>query len=221
MKHIVKFLVLCIGCVSLCLCTLFAVKKTKADKVDTDYAAYYESITESGAWQSEIDHSVRVEMLQLPEEMIEAMDTDTLADAVLAYPFFVDIYAFDNIETGVDTLFENFNGLRALEQREGAADVLLKKYREFEVLSVSEAEAMDSSAAGNGLFALSNLEVLLAQDFVTQGLDDAGRKELGEEAARKYEEKKECGSYGFTLDTFYRVIKGTCEDEEVYNQIVH
>lgn len=220
MKHIIKFLVPCVVCTFLCLCTLFVAKRTKADKVDTDYAAYYKSITESDAWQSEIDHSVRVEMLQLPEEMIAAMDTDTLADAVLAYPFFMDIYAFDNIEDGVDILFENFNGLHALEQREGAADVLLRKYKEFEVLSASKAEAMDSAAIGHELFALSNFEVLMAQNFVTQGLDDVGRRELGEEAARKYAQKKECGRYGFTLDTFYRVIKVTCKDEEVYNQII-
>lgn len=86
-KNIVKFLVPCIVGTLVCLCILFVVKKTKPDTVDTDYAAYYESITKSDAWQSEIDHSVRVGMLQLPEEMIEAMDTDTLADAVLAYPF--------------------------------------------------------------------------------------------------------------------------------------
>lgn len=132
----------------------------------------------------------------------------------------MDIYAFNHIEHGVDILFENFNGLRALEQREDAADVLLKKYKEFEVLSASELEAMDSAVSEYGLFAISNLEVLMAQDFVTQGLDDAGRRELGGEAARKYEEKKECGSYGYTLDTFYRVLEVTCEDEEVYSQII-
>ncbi len=220
MKHFVKFFVPCIVCAFICLCILFFVKKTKTDPIDTDYAAYYESIIESDAWQSEIDHSVCVAMLQLPEEMILAMDTETLADAVLAYPYFMDIYAFDSIEMGVNILFDNFNGLRALEQREEAADVLLRKYKEFKVLSASDAETMDSAAVGAELFALSNLEVLLAQDFVTQGLDDAGLRELFEEAARKYEEKKECGSYGFTLDTFYQVLGTTCKNEKAYDQII-
>ncbi len=217
MRYFMKVLGLGVLCIALWIHGPYSAKTVSADM---DYVTYYKNIIESDVWQSEIDHSVRVEMLQLPEEMIEAMDTDTLADAVLAYPFLGDIYAFDSIEDGVNILFGSFNGLRALEQREEAAGILLKKYKEFEVLAVSEAEAMDSAAVGDELFALSNLEVLMAQNFVTQGLDDAGRRELGEEAARKYREKKVCGRYGGTLDTFYRVLEATCEDEEVYNQII-
>lgn len=219
MRYFMKVLELSILCIALCTKGSYSVKTVNAEMTDVDYVAYYESILESDAWQSEIDHSVCVEMLQLPEEMIKAMNTDMLVDAVLSYPYFMDIYAFDSIEMGVNILFESFNGLRALEQREDAADVLLRKYKGFEVLSASGAEALDSTAVGDKLFALSNLEVLLAQDFVTQRLDDAGQRELGEEVARKYDEKKECGRSAFTLDTFYRVIEEVCEDEEMYNQV--
>lgn len=190
MRYFMKVLGLGVLCIALWIHGPYSAKTVSADM---DYATYYKNIIESDVWQSEIDHSVRVEMLQLPEEMIEAMDTDTLADAVLAYPFLGDIYAFDSIEDGVNILFGSFNGLRALEQREEAAGILLKKYKEFEVLAVSEAEAMDSAAVGDELFALSNLEVLMAQNFVTQGLEMRGgvnlaRKRRENTGRRKYVE---------------------------------
>lgn len=44
-------------CAFICLCILFFVKKTKTDPIDTDYAAYYESIIESDAWRVGSDES--------------------------------------------------------------------------------------------------------------------------------------------------------------------
>ena len=61
MRYFMKVLGLGVLCIALWIHGPYSAKTVSADM---DYATYYKNIIESDVWQSEIDHSVRVEMLQ-------------------------------------------------------------------------------------------------------------------------------------------------------------
>ncbi|MDE6708776.1 MAG: hypothetical protein K2K06_12175, partial [Oscillospiraceae bacterium] len=88
------------------------------------------------------------------------MDTNALTDAVLDYPYFMDVYAFDNYQWGMDSMYESFNGIRALAEREDLTEVLLEKYQNEPILTKNDLHE-DSD-----IFRLEKLEMLISQDFV-------------------------------------------------------
>lgn len=181
-KRFIFVLSCCILCalfVTLCL-TNTVFKKVTATE-------YYNSIISSSEWEKANNSNERREMLQLPEEMIESMSTDELVEAVLEYPFFTDVFAFDNYQDAVDDMYDGFNGLEALSQRSDAPTTLLKKYSEEPVLKVSDEDG--------DVFRLYFLEILLSQDFVLDNLTDEQEEQLSELATEKYSEMKKSDVY--------------------------
>lgn len=68
------------------------------------------------------------EMLNISISEAENMDTETLLNAVLDYPYFGDIYAFNDPIKAIDLLAEQFNGLKILLEREDLKDKLVVSY---------------------------------------------------------------------------------------------
>ena len=216
MKRLISVVIVILFVLSLFTIT----NATKGDKTSyvptqSNYADFFDSVMKSDEWLETEDRIVRGEMLQLPIDMIKAMDTATLVDAVLDYPYFRDIYAFDDMQVGVGIIFANFNGTQELSQRPDVADVLIDKYTNSEVLSPATIRLMDKEAVGDTVYELSNIEVLLAQDFVTQRLGDAGVSDLSEIVYKKYTEKIQSPAYGTATNTFYRVFDTVCDDATV------
>lgn len=67
-------------------------------------------------------------MLNISVEEAQQMDTATLLDFVLKYPFLGDIYAFNNPLKAIDFIAEQFNGLDVLLKREDLKEELIKSY---------------------------------------------------------------------------------------------
>ncbi len=159
-----------------CLMATVTENSNKIINVD-DIRLHYEQILNSPEWITTEDRIERGKMLQFSDDEIASMDTDTLIEAVLEYPFFSDIYLFDDINVGIDALFSSFNGIRELSTRDDAAQKLLQKYSEEKILATSE---VGTSNADKRIERLSNLEVLLAQDFVVQNLNENELVKLNE-----------------------------------------
>ena len=68
-------------------------------------------------WFSIVCHADKVEMLQIPQEILENMTTDALVESVGNYPYFPDMDAFSTQELGYKAVRDGFNGLRELESR--------------------------------------------------------------------------------------------------------
>lgn len=168
--------------------------------------AFYESVVSSPEWQTTVSRAERGNMVQLPDDMLYLMDTPALTEAVLEYPFFWDIYAFDDMQMGIDTMFETFNGVRELAQREDAGEVLLQKYMAEEVITDSQAETLESSEVVQSVVRLSNLESLLAQECFLQKLDHDQLETLKEVVAEKYFVKCSSSEYGGFDATFYKLV---------------
>lgn len=157
---------------------------------DSQAVAFYEEVMNQPEWSNEISRVKRGEMLQLPEDMIENMNTSVLIDAVLDYPYFIDVYAFDNYQWGMDTMYDSFNGIRALAKREDLVEVILEKYLNEPVLVTNDLNE-DSD-----FFRVSNLEMLISQDFVIGNMTEQEYNYLNEIANQKYELEEDSDCYG-------------------------
>ena len=84
----------------------------------------------SSQWKSLNSNEEKVNVCQIPENILPQLSTKDLLAICLAYPLINDIYAFNNIETGTNKLFKDFNGLRELAKR---PDVL-NKFMDSDIL---------------------------------------------------------------------------------------
>ena len=70
-----------------------------------------------------------LEVLQIPNEILIMMSTKDLAHTCLNYPLFSDIWAFNNLQDGMDRAISGFNGLKELIERDDAGIELLAIYK--------------------------------------------------------------------------------------------
>lgn len=95
-----------------------------AAPADTDNEGYtidepYEYPIQPGTdeWFAIESHADKVEMLQIPQEVLENMTTRALVESVVNYPYFPDMDAFSTPEQGYRAVRDGFNGLQELEAR--------------------------------------------------------------------------------------------------------
>lgn len=174
---------------------------------ETTISDFYNGIISDPSWQQNTDRIQRGEALQLPDEILEKADTATLVEAVLDYPFFIDIYAFDDAQIGVEILFNSFNGLSELASRADAPTVLLEKY-------------IDEPVDNEDVLTLDYYEILLAQDFVINSLNEEQMSVLLDAVAEKFTEKSASSSFDEeSAKRFYTMTENTVDDEAVLADI--
>lgn len=67
-------------------------------------------------------------LCQIPESILENMSSEELVDAILNYPYLMDINAYNDYQIGYQSVRQEFNGLQEFEAREDATKVLINKY---------------------------------------------------------------------------------------------
>lgn len=81
-------------------------------------------------WEQFSTYQECVDACQIPEEILVSLSTEDLTAICIQYPGIVgDLFRFDHVDDGLDLLFEEFNGVRELFQREDLSKGLLKWYR--------------------------------------------------------------------------------------------
>jgi hypothetical protein len=149
-------------------------------------------------WLKLGNKEAREKKCQIPEKRLMEMTTEQLIEAVLEYPYNIDMYCFDTLQAGFEVVKSRFNGLQELLNRKDNGSVLLKIYSGMDVKNLQEIKSMDY------IFDLSFIELLLAQQSVYNNLDKMEKDELKEEVKDKYDEKgKSKDVYGFTRNTYY------------------
>ena len=69
-----------------------------------------------------------VKNCQLEDEKIQRMSTNELFNVVMAYPLLIDVFLYDDIDQGIKSVSQQYNGLRELLKRDDLQDVLYHKY---------------------------------------------------------------------------------------------
>lgn len=160
-------------------------------------------------WKEESQNSAELrEKLQIPENILIDMTTEELVDAVLDYPCFNELYFFDNMQTGFETMAETFNGVAELLNREDAGAILLSKYRvvsnDYDVNSVQD----DFLESYKKICYKSNIEVLLAQQDIVDDFTPEETDALSDLTARNsMRASKNTNKITYKQNTYARILQ--------------
>lgn len=169
----------------------------------SDTALYY-PVTLTPNW-TEMKRTDRVDACQLSKDSMAKMSTEELLQTVLAYPFMIDLYAFNTYRAGFEHVYQEFPALAELTKRTDFGAVLIDFYRNTPVedgYSMSEHENYQNRKSP------SIIEILIAQEEVTGGLDETEINLLIQIFEEKNLERKaslevNCGN----LTTFYNALQ--------------
>lgn len=103
----------------------------------------------------------KVEMLRIPDEILDRMTDEALIDAILAYPFLCDLhaYGFGTIDEGIETSRSYFSALDELLSRDTAA-TSLKTYGLASVESI--ASEITNEVSDEAFYAGALAEIITA-----------------------------------------------------------
>lgn len=126
--------------------------------IDTPYE--YPILPGTQEWIDLGDVITRREACQIPEDILHDMTTDALLKTVLDYPFLNDIYAFNTLEMGYETVKRRFNGLQELESRPDYLDTLTNYCLQSYSLEEDEKSLKDYLAEKMYLVTSSKLDTI-------------------------------------------------------------
>lgn len=139
---------------------------------DSNGQVVYPKQPGSKAWKSAETHKELVELVQIPEDIIEDLSTEELLEAVENNPLFsFDIY--DSVELGIEQMCSNFTAMDYLLQRE---DVAWAAWKHFVNNQVSE-EVLEEDANKYRNDYLLEKYIVEHNDFYDE-LSEEDRKEL-------------------------------------------
>ena len=92
------------------------------------YSDEYSVSLYSDKWKKFKSHAEMVKNCQLEDEKIQRMSTNELFNVVMAYPLLIDVFLYDDIDQGIKSVSQQYNGLRELLKRDDLQDVLYHKY---------------------------------------------------------------------------------------------
>jgi len=80
-------------------------------------------------WSQLKDESERLNALQIPDSILNVIETEELVIACLNYPAAFHYTAYDDEHTGLQKVISNFNGLQELFDRNDAGKYLIEHYK--------------------------------------------------------------------------------------------
>ena len=196
-KIIIKLSALCIICAL--FFTVKSCKKPEINKLDSlqldEQEQVQEPLTRSGKigwtypirpgmaeWRQFTTGRQMWEACQIPQNILETLSTEELAEICFDFPLYFNYTAFDNERLGINYVINNFNGLKELSKRNDGAKELVNIYKRCPVSPRDENFA---------IFKPSYLELLLSNDAFIKQLDDRMYDELEKIVLEKYMGKLE------------------------------
>lgn len=153
----------------------------------------------SKEWK-EMDYPETVSACELPKDMVTDMSTDDLTEYVLNYPLLIDVYAFDDIESGIEHLKDTSNVCAELFSREDAIPSLIDAYEtlDCDYNSVAEGTRLISE---NGY-----LQEIFFESYFGYNVEELSRDEkndIKEIMEDKFDQKNDCVKAFSTATVFF------------------
>jgi len=136
-------------------------------------------------WEILSNYSDRLNAYNIPEELLNKMNTNDLLETCLNYPEFRLIMTRNSLQQGYDYLRSIFNGFRMLEKKNDAGAELLKKYKELKPADINNYKTLVDR--GEFAFKIKYIEILLSQKQIINDMDHEIRKELLRTSILNYE----------------------------------
>jgi len=159
----------------------------------------------SDAWNEFTSNEEQVAACQIPDRVLTSLSTEELTAICLNYPLLYDVFAFDNLNIGLDKLFSDFNGIRELNARTGATEELLKQYDvKIESMIFLDVTNPDDQI-GLYVMSISALETLLTRTGMQGNEDTETLIKILQHLLTGYESKLNHADYfqGLGLGTNY------------------
>jgi hypothetical protein len=157
-------------------------------------------------WRKFTSNEEMVKACQISKNVLSSLSTEDLAELCLKYPLLYDVFAFENLNHGLDKLFDDFNGIRELYKRTDVSSCLIKRYvRKVQDFSFLDREVSDLEK-GYFIISVSSLEVLLARIEWDDNVGKEVHREILQNLVSGYEAKSQYAGYfkGFGFRTnFY------------------
>ena len=129
-----------------------------------------------------------IDATQVPNQLLSKLTTQALVLTCLDYPRLINIYAFNNIQTGTERLVSQFNGLAELLTRQNSGPEILKIYQLLNPGDAAKSAVLEEQ--GQIAFKFTIIEMLLAQKSVINTFSEPDKKKLIEEGLKKFKEKE-------------------------------
>ncbi len=97
----------------------------------------------SNEWKS-MDITDAVALLDIPENIVDAMTTTALFESVISYPLIDGIFAYDNTYMGINAIRGRFYALDMFLLRKDALDILESELESLDVL-IKDADENEKS----------------------------------------------------------------------------
>ena len=159
-------------------------------------------------WKTLESNKAKVEVCQVPEQILRDISTNDLMILCLQYPLLYDVFAFNSINDGLTKLFTDFNGIRAFSKMENATNNLREHYLS-EIRNFSEIlNGSSNFDIGYTVARISILEVLLVYSDFHSNTSKENQKKILESLLFGYSEKIKYPEYfqgkGFATNLFAR-----------------
>jgi len=166
----------------------------------------------SKEWRLFTSRAQKAEALQIPAGILKDLTTDALAKTCMQFPMFTDLYFFNDIQTGFNTLRHSFNGFNELLSRKDAPDVLFNIYKQMNPSDFNK--VWDDTAKGRFTFQFLQIEIILAQNDIINVLSKEKSAALLKESVNKYDAKSKISLFSiFTLSPSILIMARTMEKE--------
>lgn len=153
----------------------------------------------SKEWKG-MDYPETVSACELPKDMVTDMSTDDLTEYMLNYPLLIDVYAFDDIESGIEHLKNTSNVCAELFSREDAIPSLIDAYESLDC---------DYNFVAEGTQLMSEngyLQEIFLESYFGYNVEELSRDEkndIKEIMEDKFEQKNDCVKEFSTATEFF------------------
>jgi hypothetical protein len=162
---------------------------------------YFDDVQVSEEFLADMSTGGRTKRLNLPEDVLQNIDTETLTESILNHSGFLEVFLFNSTSYGMKRVVDNFNGFAELFTREDAGEVVFERYfRESRgKFHLTEEERTEHKRT------LGKLELILFQDEILAQLSREDCEKLIEKIDENYGEH-EPNTIGF--DNAHIILKG-------------
>jgi hypothetical protein len=125
--------------------------------------------------------------LQIPENVLKKIDTESLVQICLNYPATTVFHIFNTPQQGFDGFYKQFNGIQELMRRKDAGVYLLNKYADMSMKDFNPLWTLEEQ--GQFVEKFYYMELFLVQPTIMQSFSKKERKILMKESLNKFDMK--------------------------------
>lgn len=193
MKRLMIGMLIIVAAFSMAYAQQDAEEKKPSEEID---AYEFPLTSKSPKWKTLKTYKEKLLVLQIPDQVLNEMSTEGLVRTCLNYPMWLHMMLHGNLQSGIEKVISNFNGLQELMKRTDAGSILIKVYKDID----SGAFQQDWTSRQRGGFTLhlSYVEMLLSQEQILSSLTKKEKCSLLEDCILKYKSKLKHEVYGIT-----------------------